>query len=48
VVAMQDAAKSKDMDKVREKLEEIDAKIKALREAMKTQDVVIKTWYESE
>jgi hypothetical protein len=47
-VAMKDIAKGKDLDKVKEKLEEIDAKIKALKEAMKSQDVVIKTWYESE
>jgi hypothetical protein len=36
------------MDKVNEKLEEIDAKILALREAMKLDDVVVKTWFESE
>ena len=39
---------AKDMQKVNEKLEEITAKINALREAMEVQDVVVKTWFESE
>jgi hypothetical protein len=39
---------SKDAEKVNEKLEEINAKIAALREAMNVQDVVVKSWYESE
>jgi len=39
---------SKDMEKVNDKLEEIAAKIAALREAMKVQDVVVKSYYESE
>ena len=42
------AKESKDMEKVNEKLEEINAKIAALREAMNVQDVVVKSWYESE
>ena len=36
------------MEKVNEKLEEINAKIAALREAMNVQDVVVKSYYESE
>jgi hypothetical protein len=44
----EDAAKAKDLEKVHDKLEEIDAKMKALKEAMQNKDVVIKTWYESE
>ena len=43
-----DVAKSKQLEQVHDKLEEIDAKIKALSEAVKSKDVVIKTWYESE
>ena len=39
---------AQDMEKVKEKLEEINAKIAALREAMNVQDVVVKSWYESE
>ena len=39
---------AKDMEKVNEKLEEINAKIAALREAMNVQDVVVKSYYESE
>ena len=42
------ASEAKDMEKVNEKLEEINAKIAALREAMNVQDVVVKSWYESE
>ena len=42
------AKESQDMEKVNEKLEEIAAKIGALREAMNVQDVVVKSWYESE
>jgi predicted transcriptional regulator len=42
------AKESRDMEKVNEKLEEINAKIAALREAMNVQDVVVKSWYESE
>ena len=41
-------AKAKDLEKIHDKLEEIDAKMKALKEAMQNKDVVIKTWYESE
>jgi hypothetical protein len=37
-----------DSEKVNEKLEEINAKIMALQEAMKIDDVVVKTWFESE
>jgi len=37
-----------DAEKVNEKLEEINAKIMALQEAMKIDDVVVKTWFESE
>jgi tetrahydromethanopterin S-methyltransferase subunit G len=44
----EDTAKSKEIEKVHDKLEEIDAKVKALKEAMQNKDVVIKTWYESE
>jgi len=39
---------TKDMEKVNDKLEEIKAKIEALREAMNVQDVVVKSFYESE
>ena len=39
---------AKDMEKVQEKLDEIDVKMRALQEAMKLDDVVVKTWYESE
>ena len=39
---------AKDMEKVNEKLEEINAKIAALREAMNVQDIVVKSYYESE
>jgi len=39
---------SQDMEKVNEKLEEIDAKISALREALNVQDVVVKSYYESD
>jgi tetrahydromethanopterin S-methyltransferase subunit B len=39
---------SRDMEKVNEKLDEIDAKVRALQEAMKLEDVVVKTWFESE
>lgn len=35
-------------DVVNDKLEEINSKVEALREAMGSQDVVIKTWFESE
>ena len=42
------AKESQDMEKVNEKLEEINAKIDALREAMGVQDVVVKSYYESE
>ena len=38
----------KDMEKVKDKLEEINAKIDALRDAMNVQDVVVKSYYESE
>jgi uncharacterized coiled-coil DUF342 family protein len=44
----EDTAKAKEIEKVQAKLEEIDAKVKALNEAIKNKDVVIKTWYESE
>jgi hypothetical protein len=39
---------AKDMEIVGTKLEEIDAKVRALQEAMKLDDVVVKTWFESE
>ena len=39
---------AKDMEKVNDKLEEIKAKIDALREAMNVQDVVVKSYYESD
>ena len=39
---------ARDAEKVTEKLEELDAKIRALQEAMKLDDVVVKTWFESE
>ena len=39
---------SQDMEKVNEKLEEINAKIAALREALNVQDVVVKSYYESD
>jgi hypothetical protein len=39
---------ARDTEKVNEKLDEIDAKVRALREAMKLDDVVVKTWFESE
>jgi hypothetical protein len=39
---------AKDSERVGNKLEEIDAKIRALQEAMKVDDVVVKTWFESE
>ena len=42
------AKESQDMEKVNEKLEEIDAKIAALREALNVQDVVVKSYYESD
>ncbi|MBL8014446.1 MAG: hypothetical protein JNN05_11425, partial [Candidatus Omnitrophica bacterium] len=45
---LKDVARSKELEKVHDKLEEIDATIKALKEAVKNKDVVIKTWYESE
>jgi hypothetical protein len=41
------AQEAKDMEKVNDKLEEINAKIAALREAMNVQDVVVKSYYES-
>ena len=47
-VAALSEKESKDMEKVNAKLEEITAKINALREAMNVQDVVVKTWFESE
>jgi hypothetical protein len=37
-----------DMDAVNDKLEEIDAKINALKEAMDTEDAVVRTWFESD
>jgi hypothetical protein len=42
------AKEAQDMEKVNDKLEEIRAKIDALREAMNVQDVVVKSFYESE
>jgi hypothetical protein len=39
---------ARDMEKVSDKLVEIDTKVQALREAMQVDDVVIKTWFESE
>ena len=39
---------AKDMEKVNEKLEEINVKIEAIREAMNVQDVVVKSYYESD
>jgi hypothetical protein len=42
------AKESQDMEKVNDKLEEIKAKIDALREAMNVQDVVVKSYYESD
>jgi len=47
-VAQLSEKESKDIQKVNEKLEEITVKINALREAMQVQDVVVKTWFESE
>ncbi|MBI3602300.1 MAG: hypothetical protein HY209_05345 [Candidatus Omnitrophica bacterium] len=47
-VSQLSAKESKDTQKVNEKLEEITAKVNALREAMQVQDVVVKAWYESE
>jgi hypothetical protein len=41
------AQEAKDMEKVNDKLEEINAKIDALREALNVQDVVVKSYYES-
>jgi len=34
-------------DKIYEKLEEINAKINALKESVESEDVIIKTWFES-
>jgi hypothetical protein len=39
---------SRDMEKVYEKFDEINVKIRALQEAMKIDDIVVKTWFESE
>jgi hypothetical protein len=39
---------AKDTEKIADKLEEMDAKINAIKEAMKLDDVVVKTWFESE
>ena len=47
-VAQLSEKESKDIEKVNGKLEEITAKINALRETMQIQDVVVKTWFESE
>ena len=38
---------AQDMERVNAKLEEIDAKLRALQEAMKVDDIVVKTWFES-
>jgi len=37
-----------DEEKVQAKLDEINAKLSAIREAMETEDVVIKSWFEGE
>jgi hypothetical protein len=47
-VASLSSKEAKDMEKVNDKLEEIKAKIDALREALNVQDVVVKSYYESE
>jgi len=47
-VASLSEKESQDMEKVNDKLEELKAKIDALREAMNVQDVVVKSYYESE
>ncbi|NLE64364.1 MAG: hypothetical protein GX606_00390, partial [Elusimicrobia bacterium] len=49
-LAVGDMAKqgAPDLEKINDKLDEIDAKIRALQEAMKVEDVVVKTWFESE
>jgi hypothetical protein len=39
---------AKDAEKVSDKLEEINVKVRALQEAMKIDDVVVKTWFENE
>ena len=47
-VAQLSEKEAKDMEKVNAKLEEISAKLQALQEAMQVQDVVVKSWFESE
>jgi len=42
-----EADEASDIDKVHSKLAEINAKLEALREAVGTQDVVVKTWFEA-
>ncbi|HNV24578.1 MAG TPA: hypothetical protein PKH98_06800, partial [Candidatus Omnitrophota bacterium] len=37
-----------DTEKIKDKLEEIDAKVSAIRESMAQGDIVVKTWFESE
>jgi len=41
-------AEANDPEKVFEKLDEINAKLNALKEAVEVDDVVVKTWFESE